>query len=81
MFKHKRRMQGTENLPSGIEQMRDRSKLGVFCAVLTDFLAELAVVGTVYLGMSEQRLVPILQEEGNNNILFEQDGHSISTTK
>jgi hypothetical protein len=30
------------------------------------------VVGIVYLGLSEQRLMPILQEEGPNNVLFEQ---------
>jgi hypothetical protein len=70
MFKHKRRMQGTENLPAGIEHVRDRSKLNVFCAVFTDFLAELAVAGTVCL------------QESCNNRPLEQDGHlSISTTK
>jgi hypothetical protein len=37
------------------------------------FFAESTVTGTVYLDM-EEFLVPILEEEGPDNMLFQQDG-------
>jgi hypothetical protein len=36
------------------------------------FFAESTVTGIVYMDMLEQNLMPILQEEGLNDILFQQ---------
>jgi hypothetical protein len=55
--------------------MRDSQKLSVFCALSTQkvfrpfFSAELDVSGTVYIGM-EEFLMPILEEESPDNMVF-----------
>jgi hypothetical protein len=38
------------------------------------FFAEHTVTGIVHLNMMEEVLMPILEEEGPNDMLFQQDG-------
>jgi hypothetical protein len=78
--RHNLRIWGSKNPHQVIKHTRDSPSLNVFCVLSKQnafwplSFAECTVSGIVYLDMLEEFLTPILEEEGPDDMLFQQDG-------